>query len=123
MTESAPLREDIIDAVFRPVIGFFAGIALGYMAQAAEVTGWVVAVSLTAFFAFLAIAAVWLYERLDRLLNWLFEVTGLGAAPRKQLAARPVRRKHWFARFGWMFGTALGLLLAYLWPETALAWL
>ncbi len=123
MTDTAPLREDIIDAVFRPVIAFFVGMALGYTAQLASDTGWPFAIGFTAVLAVLALVSIWLYERLYRISDWLFEKTGLGAGLRTQLATPPKRRKHWFVRFGWIIGLTTGVLAVFVLPKEALAWL
>jgi hypothetical protein len=123
MTETAPLREDIIEAVFRPVIAFFIGLVLGYTAQLAGTTGWPVAIAYTAILAVLGLASVWLYERLRRVSDWVFEKTGLGAGLKQQLAAPPKRRKHWFVRYGWIAGLVLGFAAATLFPEEIMQWL
>lgn len=123
MTETAPLREDIIEAVFRPVIAFFIGLVLGYTTQLAETTGWPFAIGYTAILAILAFASVWLYERLRRVSDWIFEKTGLGAGLRTQLVAPPKRRKHWVVRFGWIAGLIIGFLAAALFPQQVMRWL
>lgn len=118
-----PLREDIIDAVFRPVIAFFVGMALGYTAQLASDTGWPFAIGFAAVLAVLALVSIWMYERLYRISDWFFEKTGLGAAPRTQLATPPKRCKHWFVRFGWIIGLTTGVLAVFVLPKEVLAWL
>lgn len=123
MTETAPLREDIIDAVFRPVIAFFVGLVLGYTAQLASDTGWPFAIGFTAVVAALGLIWIWLYERLHKISDWFFEKVGLGMGLRTQLAAPPKRRKHWLVRFGWIIGLIAGVLAVFLLPEEVLKWI
>lgn len=123
MTKNAPLREDIIDAVFRPVIAFFVGMVLGYTAQLANDTGWPFAIGLTAILAMLALLSIWMYERLYRVSDWLFEKTGLGAGLRPQLVAPHKRRKHRFVRYGWIAGLVAGVLSVFILPQEILEWL
>lgn len=123
MSKSAPLQQDIIDAVFRPVIAFFIGMVLGYTVQLAGDTGWPVALAYTAILAVLAIVGLWIYERLHRFSDWVFEKTGLGAGLKPQLVRPPAKRKHWFVRFGWVAGLAAGGLAVFFLPEEMLAWL
>lgn len=122
MTRSAPLREDFIDAVFRPVIAFFVGMALGYTAQLAEVTGWAIAMGYAAILALLALVGIWFYDRLHRVSDWIFEKIGIAPRPREQMVPIPKRRKHWFVRYGWVAGLLLGVTAVYVLPEEVLAW-
>ncbi|WP_333715071.1 hypothetical protein [Yoonia sp.] len=123
MTDTAPLRENIIEAVFRPVIAFLVGIVLGYTVQLAGITGWPIAIAYTAILAGLVLASVWLYERLRRVSDWLFEATGLGAGLRQQLATPPQRRKHWVVRFGWIVALLIGFVAVTLFPDEVMQWL
>ncbi len=122
MTDTAPLREDFIDAVVRPVIGFLVGMVLGYTVQLAGVTGWPLALGYTAILGALAVGSLWMYERLRGLSDWFFEKTGIAPRPREQLVPIPKRRKHWFVRYGWIMGLAAGMLAVFVLPEEMLAW-
>lgn len=120
MTKQSPIWHDWIDAVFRPVIAFFAGLVLGYLAQLAEVKGWVFA----AGFGVVLLVLLGLFL----LVNQLFETTfrrffewvgwGGGIKPSK-IKHTP----HWFVRFGWVLGMILGVAAVFILPEEVLAWL
>ena len=123
MTETAPLREDIIEAVFRPVIAFFVGLVFGYTAQMAESTGWPFAIGFTAILGLLAVVSIWLYWRFHKVSDWILEKLGIAPRVKPQLAAPPKRRKHWFVRYGWIAGLVLGFVAATLFPEEIMQWL
>lgn len=123
MTETAPLREDIVDAVFRPVIAFFVGMALGYTVQLASDTGWTFAIGFTAAIGALALVSIWLYWRFHRVSDWVLEKLGVAPRVKPQLAHPPKKQKHWFVRFGWIIGMVAGVLAVFVLPKEVLAWL
>lgn len=110
--------EDIINGIFRPVIGFFIGIALAYMFQLAQSAGWIFAVGWAVFLAVLFGAVV----VLDRFMDWGFgRLTGWGL--KKQMRPPKAQTPHWFVRFGWIIGLIAGFAAVFVLPEEALAWL
>ena len=123
MTPSAPLREDFIDAVFRPVIGFFAGSALGYVVQLAGVSGWPIALAYTAILGVVVVVWIWMYERLRLISDWFLEKIGIAPRVKPQLRPIPKRKKHWFVRYGWIAGIAIGVLAVMIWPDEVSSWL
>ena len=122
MREKNALWDDIIDAVFRPVIAFFSGMFLGYVAQLAEVSNWVVA---GAFMLIMILFGSFLTIMDDLFYRWtdsLFDKIGWGSGI-KPVRDPVKRRKHWFVRFGWLPFIALGVAAVYVLPEEVLAWL
>ncbi len=123
MTKTSPLSADIIDAVFRPAIGFFVGIALGYLVQLAGTTGVLPAIIYGTILIVIALLYLRLYDRLWAASDWVFEKLGIAPAPRKQLAPIPKQRKHWFVRFGWIGAMTTAFFITMIWPETVQSWL
>ncbi|MEJ8562989.1 hypothetical protein QTO30_18410 [Yoonia sp. GPGPB17] len=110
--------EDIINGIFRPVIGFFLGMALAYAFQLAQSAGWMFAVGWAVFLMLL----FGLVIVLDRFLDWGFgRLTGWGL--KKPLRPAKAAQPHWLVRFGWVFGVIIGVGAVLLLPEEALAWL
>ena len=116
MSRQTPSFDDLINGIFRPVIGFFVGIALAFTFQLAQNAGWIFAVGWAAFIALLFGAVI----LLDRFLGWGFDkLTGWGLKPAKPSATKA----HWFVRFGWIAGVLSGFGAAYFLPEQMKAWL
>ena len=110
--------EDIINGIFRPVIGFFLGMVLAYTFQLALSAGGMFAVG-WAVFLFVLFGFVIV---LDRFLDWGFgRLTGWGL--KKPLRPAKAEAPHWFVRFGLVFGVIIGFGAVFLLPEEALAWL
>jgi len=104
--------EDIIKGIFRPVIGFFLGMALAYTFQLAQSAGWVFAIGWLVFIALL-FGAVLLFQRF---LDWGFDkLTGWGL--KKQMRPMKAETPHWFVRFGWVFGVVIGFATVMVFPE------
>ena len=123
MTDTAPLREDIIDAVFRPVMAFFAGMFAAYVTQLAGATSWTVALIFGGI-CLVLFGLVLVFDNFMRgAVDGLFERIGWGSVKHKQLAPIPRKRTHWFVRYGWILGLIAGFLAVMVLPEEALAWL
>ncbi len=65
MTDKPAIFEDLIDALFRPIISVFVGLFLGYGAKLAEISHWVVA----AGFMMICVLAVGFLLLLDGLFH------------------------------------------------------
>ncbi len=116
----------LIDGVFRLVIGFFVGMALGYTAQLGEETSWWFAggtLAVLAIFFFVMFKLFWSVDQGSRrLLDWASGVKYPGGIkPAKNPAPEP--KPHWFVRYGWIPALVLGALAVYVLPEEVLAWL
>lgn len=111
---------DWIDAVFRVVVGFFVGLLFGSVAKSAELSGWVSAlglgVAVCLVFGLVLLVMNWIDLGFDKVFNLIGWGNGIKPAPTKS-------KPHWFVRFGWMFGLALGVLAYFYLPEGVLAWL
>ena len=104
--------EDIINGVFRPVIGFFIGMVLAYTFQLAQSAGWEYAIGWTVFVGLL----FGLVLVFDRVLTWGFDkLTGWGL--KTQLRPPKAVTPHWFVRYGWIFGVAVGFCVVLFFPE------
>ena len=123
MTDTAPLREDMIDAVFRPVIGFFIGAAIGYVILLADVTGWVAALIVAGLIG----TVIWLWYLFERMafygMGAIFDYLSFGRRVKPQLVAPRTRKKHWFVRYGWAGAMLLGMFAAIYMPDTLAAWI
>ncbi|PJI92863.1 hypothetical protein BC777_1726 [Yoonia maricola] len=110
--------EDMINGIFRPLVGFFLGTALAYTFQLAQSAGWMFAVG-WAVFLMLLFSLVLV---LDRFLDWGFgRLTGFGL--KKPMQPAKAETPHWFVRFGWVFGVIIGFSAVLLFPEEILGWL
>ncbi len=111
--------EDLINGIFRPLIGFFLGMVLAYTFQLANSAGWLFAVGWTAFVGIL----FGLVLVFDRFLNWGFDrLTGLGIKKPKRATGKD-EKPHWFVRFGWVLGVIVGFGAVFILPETMLDWM
>ena len=112
MSQRTPSFEDVINAIFRPVIGFFLGMGLAYTFQLAQSAGWIFALGWVAFLSIL----FGLVILLDRFLDWGFgRLTGWGLKPAK--GGGDVEPAHWFVRFGWIIGLIVGFGAVFILPE------
>ena len=116
MSAQARIRDDWIEAISRPAIGFFIGMALGYTAQMAQLSGWWVAVGWLVFVSILFGSVILLQEFLWKVTDALFGGPGI-----KKPKNGP--KPHWFVRFGWMIFLGLGICAVYVLPEEVLAWI
>lgn len=104
--------EDLISGIFRPVIGFFVGLALAYTFQLAQSAGWVFALGWTVCVALL----FGLVLVFDRALDWVFDkLTGWGL--KKQMRPPKAVTPHWFVRYGWIVGVVIGFCAVMMFPE------
>jgi len=119
-----PVRiEDWINGTFKPVIGFFLGIALGYLAQLAAVAGVGLALSYGALVSLIFLLVVAASAGLDRVLDTILGKIGWGNGIKPARNPAPEPKLHWFVRYGWVLGMMLGLLAAFVLPKEMLSWL
>lgn len=119
-TPRAPL-DDWINGVFRPVIGFFAGLGLGYTAQLGQMAGWslaTVSLALAAVAFGVILATTWF----DFGIDWVLRKIGLGDGIKPAREVATPQRAHWIVRFGWIIGLILGLVAAFILPPEVISW-
>lgn len=123
MSAPAKIWHDWIDAVFRPVIAFFVGVAMGYVAKLAEVSGWWVALGISVIIlvgaAFILFIDRVLRNSTDRFFDWTIGLKYPGGIK----PAKTKQRAHWFVRYGWIFGLLLGVSAVFFLPAEVLEWL
>jgi len=111
--------EDIINGIFRPMIGLLIGMAGAYLVQLAGGVGWPIAAGFGVLLALL-FGGVILFDRvLEGATDRLFGGSGVKPARKGVTQEKP----HWFVRFGWIFGLVAGYAAVFLLPEEMLAWL
>ena len=119
MSRTAALWSDWIDALFRPVIAFFCGLVLGYIAKLAAVTTWWFAGGILVVLVLVALFVV----LSDRLFSG-----GIDAIARKLGAgngikpSRTPQKRHWFVSYGWLIGLVLGAVAVFILPPEVLEW-
>lgn len=120
MTHGSLIKDDWIDAIFRPAVGFFIGLALGYGVQLAQISSWLFALGVLVVLACLFGAVLMFDSAINRIVNvadrWLGGGVGIKPSKTKHIP-------HWFVRFGWIFALVLGMVAVFVLPEGALAWL
>lgn len=108
-----------INAIFRPLVGFFLGVAAGLLIRQAVQVSWVVAL-----ISLLVLTAAYLvFEFANWQLDKMFErilPTGIRPArkPQKRLPAKTLIQKG--ARFGGFIGIAGGMTSVLTAPEAAM---
>lgn len=113
---------DIVDAGFRPIIGFFVGFSLGNAIQFAQETSVLIAVIFTSVIALIALGVVFFDRMYWRANNAFFAKIGWDTKT-KPARKHAKYRKHWFVRFGWIPCVLLGAVSAFVLPEEIIAWL
>jgi len=120
MTGQSQIRDDWIDAIFRPAVAFFIGMTLGYVGKLAAISSlWFAAAVLflgALFFMLILLVDTVFSRAIDTIARWFG--AGIGIKPSKTK-----HEPHWFVRYGWMFGLILGMLAVFYLPQEAMAWI
>ena len=111
--------DNVINGIARPLIGFFAGMALAYTFQLAQSAGWVFALGWLILICLLFGIVLLIDRASDRFFDWIGWGLGVKSAKRRAAADKP----HWFVRFGWIFGLSAGFAAVFVLPEEVLSWL
>ena len=110
---------ELIDATFRPIIGFLVGMFLAYMTKLGGSAGWWIAVvavgALFIFFAIMDVTDRWFWQVFDKLSGG-----GRVISPKR---VKTPEKPHWLVRFGWLVAIVFGFALGFILPAGALAWL
>ena len=121
MTQRPALLEDWINAIFRPVIGFFSGVFLGYMAQLAAISGWMFALGVAGFCALLVAGLVIVDRATDHGIDAIAQKLGwIGYVKHSKSEAKPSKTKHrphWFVRYGFIIGVLAGAGAVFYLPQ------
>lgn len=123
MTKKVTIWNDWIDAIFKPVVGFFAGMVIGHTAELASISNWWIALGVLAIIS-IGITLFFAIERgVDRGIGRFFDWTIGSKYPGGIKPSDTPHKPHWFVRFGWFPALLLGLAAVLVLPEGALAWL
>lgn len=111
--------DDAVNGIARPAIGFFVGMAMGYIVELAGMSGWWMALSFGGLVAGLFGLVILFDSAMHRFFDRIGWGTGVMAAKNRARAGK----SHWFVRFGWIFGVIAGFAAVLFLPQEALAWL